>query len=77
MPTCLTVELHPNADKGLLGFCYMSGTAINAGDIAHPQGADMLVRGNRLEIKIQNNREVKYLVIAHHHSHPAQCLVPS
>lgn len=49
----------------------MSGTALGAGDRAvnetkiHLQGANTLVRGNRLEIKIQNNREVKYLVIAH------------
>lgn len=39
----------------------MSGTAPGAGDGAvneikiHSQGADILVRGSRLEVKIQNN----------------------
>lgn len=51
----------------------MCGTAVDAGDTAvnetktHPQGAGVLVRGNTLEIKLQNNREVKYLVTAHQH----------
>ena len=49
----------------------MSGTAPGAADGAvneikiHSQGADILVRGSRLEVKIQNNREVKHLVMVH------------
>ena len=71
--TSLTVELHSYTDKDLLGFCYVPGTAVDAGDTAvketktRPQGADVLVRGNRLKIIIENNREEKYVVIAHHH----------
>lgn len=34
-----------------------------------PQVADTLVRRNVLEIEIQNDREVKYLVIAYHCIH--------
>ena len=56
--TSLTVELHSYTDKDLLGFCYVPGTVVDAGDTAvketktHPQGADVLVRGNRLKIII-------------------------
>lgn len=82
----LIAELHFYINKYLLGFCYVSGTDLGAaGDTdvketkTAPQGADTLVRGNGLEMKNRNNREVKYLVIAYHHipMKLAQCLAPS
>lgn len=67
------VELHSYIDKYLLGSFYVSGTVLSARDSAvnktHPQLGDTLVRRNVLEIKIQNNIEVKYLMIAYHCIH--------
>lgn len=83
--TSLVALLDPHTENYLLGFCYVSGTAVCAGDPivkntkTQPPEADMRVRGNRLEIKIQKESRSKISggCSPSDPMNPAQCPAPS